>query len=160
MSRQPALENQQISEVASLMIPIVDRLLLVPTVTVAEMIPYQEPLHHPDRPDWYLGDVAWREQQVPLISFEVINGEPKPSYNNTCRIAILNNTGVDDELPFLGLATQGIPRLSRVKADEIQEVEGQSLKRFELMAVSHAGESVIIPDVSALEQALMEYKKK
>ena len=160
MSRQPALEKLQTTEVASLLIPVVDRLLLIPTVTVAEMVSYQEPLHNPQAPDWYLGDVGWREQQVPLVSFEVINGEPKPSYNNRCRIAILNNTGVDEKLPFLALATQGIPRLSRVKADEIQELEDKKLKRFELMAVMHAGESVIIPDVSALEQALSEYKNR
>ena len=157
MSRQPALENQQVSEVASLMIPITDRLLLVPTVTVAEMIPYQEPMHHPEAPDLYLGDVGWREQQVPLISFELINGEPKPNYGAGCRIDVLNNTCVNEKLPFLGIAAQGIPRLSRVKAEEIQEIEGKNLKRYELMAVSHAGESVMIPDVSALEQTLTEY---
>ena len=157
MSRQRALENLQTNEVASLLIPLVERLLLVPTVTVAEMIPYQEPLRNPSAPDWYLGDVGWREQQVPLISFEVINGEPKPTFGAGCRIAVLNNTGVSDKLPFLGLAAQGIPRLSRVKADEIQELEGKDLKRYELMAVMHAGESVIIPDVSALERTLAEY---
>ena len=160
MSRQPALENRQINEVASLLIPVVDRLLLVPTVTVAEMIPYQEALRDPEAPDWYLGNVGWRERQVPLVSFEMMCGEPKPSYNALCRIAILNNTGVDESLPFLAIATQGIPRLSRVKAEEIQEIEGAKLKRFELMSVSHAGETVIIPDVSALEHALLEYTKK
>ena len=160
MSKQPALENAQINEVASLLIPLVDRLLLVPTVTVAEMIPYVDPMRNADAPDWYLGDVGWRELQVPLISFEVINGEAKPNYDNRCRIAVLNNTGVDENLPFLGLATQGIPRLSRVKADEIQELENKKLKRYELMAVSHAGESVIIPDISALEQALKDFRNK
>ncbi len=157
MSRQPALENQQVNEVASLMIPIVDRVLLVPTVTVAEMIPYQEPMRNPEAPDWYLGDFGWRERQVPLVSFELINGEAKPNYGSGCRIAVLNNTGVNEKLPFLGIAAQGIPRLSRVKADEIQEMEGKSLRRYELMAVSHAGEEVIIPDVTALEQAIVEY---
>jgi chemosensory pili system protein ChpC len=160
MNRRPALEKPQINEVASLLIPIVDRLLLVPTVTVAEMVPYQEPLRNPEAPDWYLGDVGWRELQVPLVSFEALCGEPKPRYNNQCRIAILNNTGVDEKLPFLAIATQGIPRLSRVKADEIQEIEGKQLKRFELMAVSHAGESVFIPDVAALEQAFVEYRNR
>ena len=158
MDRRPALENTQISEVASLMIPIVGRLLLVPTVTVAEMIPYQEPLRDPDAPDWHLGEVVWREQQVPLLSFEVLCGEIKPNYNSRCRIAILNNTGVDEKLPFLAIAVQGIPRLARIKADEIQELEGKTLKQFELMAVTHAGESVIIPDVAALERAFLEYK--
>lgn len=160
MSRQPALEKPQVNEVASLLIPVVDRLLLIPTVTVAEMIPYQEPLRDPEKPDWYLGEVSWRELQVPLLSFEVMCGEARPSYNSLCRIAVLNNTGVDESLPFIGLATQGIPRLSRVKADEIQELEGVKLKRFELMVVTHAGEQVVIPDVTALEQAVVEYKNK
>lgn len=160
MNNQPALENAQANEVASLLIPITGRLLLLPTVTVAEMVPFAEPLHNPNTPDWHLGEISWREHQIPLISFELINGESKPMYSSSCRIAILNNTGVNEKLPFLAIATQGIPRLSRVKADEIQEIEGQQLKHYELMAVNHAGESVIIPNVSGLEQTLIDFVKQ
>lgn len=159
MNRQPALQKSTINEVASLLIPVVDRVLLVPTVTVAEMVPYTEPRRDPEAPDWFLGTINWREIQVPILCFEVLNGGQMPEYNNKCRVAIMNNAGVDESLPFLGIATQGIPRLSRVKPDEIHELAEMSTKRFEMMVVSLAGETVAIPDVVALEQAYLDYRR-
>ncbi|MEX1032825.1 MAG: chemotaxis protein CheW [Cellvibrionaceae bacterium] len=159
MKESRLLESRAVSEVASLLIPLADRQLLLPTVTVAEMVPYTKPERDPEAPDWYLGDIMWREARVPLVSYEVMCGEPMPSFNGKSRIAVLNNTGVDEKLPFLAIATQGIPRLSRVKAEEIHELEGAKLALFDLMHVTHAGESVVIPDVAALEQAFLDYKK-
>lgn len=159
MSNPQKIGNQRASEVSSLLIPLANGHLLLPTVTVAEMIPYRGAERDPESPDWYLGDFEWRDQRVPLISYEVICGGLMPSYNTDCRIAVLNNAGVDESLPFLGLATQGIPRLSRVKPEEIHEQEGVAAERFELMHVTHAGEPVLIPDVAALEQAFLDYRK-
>lgn len=156
---QKKIQSGQVSEVSSLLIPLVGRHLLVPAVTVAEMVPFRNPERDPESPDWYLGDIMWREQRVPLITLEVLSGEAMPAYDSHCRIAVLNNAGVDDSLPFLGLATQGIPRLSRVKADEVHELENAQLRRFELMHVSHAGEDLVIPDVVALEQAFIDYQR-
>jgi chemosensory pili system protein ChpC len=155
---QKTIENEVVSEVSSLLIPLAHRQLLVPTATVAEIVPYRAPQHHPESPDWYLGDIVWREQRIPLISYEVLCGDAMPPYAMSCRIAVLNNTGVDESLPFLGLAAQGIPRLSRVKPDEVHEREDAQPERFDLMHVSHAGESVVIPDVTALQQAFLDYR--
>lgn len=158
MNNQSVLQNSAIEEVASLLVPMVDRVLLIPTVTVAEMVTYAQPVRDPEAPDWYMGIVNWRDLQVPILCIEALNGGAVPKYDGKCRIAIMNNTGVDDGLPFIGIATQGIPRLSRVKPDEIHELPEQPSKRFEMMVVSLAGETVAIPDVMALEQAYLDYK--
>ncbi|MGH1471905.1 MAG: chemotaxis protein CheW [Cellvibrionaceae bacterium] len=158
MNEPIQLEDQNVHEVASLLIPLASCQLLVPTVTVAEMVPFQWPDHDAESPDWYLGDIFWREQPVPIVCYEVMNGEAMPAFSTMSRIAVLNNTGIDDSLPFIGIASQGIPRLSRVKDDEIHHQENAQIKTFDLMAVAHAGEEVIIPNVPALEQAFIDYK--
>jgi len=161
MNSPKALENpQNVNEVASLLIPIADRQLLVPTVTVAEMIPYRNPEPVDGAPEWYLGNVNWRDQPVPMLCYEVLNGEAKPSYGPSCRIAVFNNTGVDESLPFIAIATQGLPRLSRVKPEEISHREDMETKAYDLMGVFHAGESVIIPNVEALERVYLDYLKR
>jgi len=156
MNDVQTLENQAILEVASLMIPIASGLLLVPTVTVAEMVPFKYPDKEEGLPDWYLGNFKWRDQMIPMVSIEGLNGEAVPTFSSESRIAVLNNTGVDERLQFIGLATQGIPRLSRVKAEEIHQTEDAELKPFDLMSVYHAGESVIIPDIEAIEKAIIK----
>jgi len=152
--------QEVIDEVASLLIPMVDRMLLLPTVSVAEMVPWNTPVPALNAPDWFLGMFAWREQQVPLLSFEVINGEAQPPLHHRCRVAVLNNTGESEALPFIAIATQGIPRLARVSDREITEITSAGKKSFELMQVSLAGELAVIPNVSALEQAYLAYKKQ
>lgn len=152
------MSQEPIDEVASLLIPMVGRMLLLPTVSVAEMVSWSYPVPALNSPDWFLGMFSWREQQVPLLSFEVINGEAQTPIHARCRVAILNNTGESDDLPFIAIATQGIPRLARVNDREITEIASAGKKSFELMHVSLAGELAVIPNVSALEQAFLAYK--
>ena len=132
---------------------------LLPTVAVAEIVPYSRPQPEENAPDWFLGMFNWRDLQVPLLSFEVINGEAKTGVNPRSRIAVLNNTGLSDELPFIAIEAQDIPRLARVNPEEISEVEGAQKKSFESMHVTLAGEEAVIPNVTALEQAYLDFFK-
>ena len=152
------IETKKIMEVASLLVPLRDRLLLLPNVSVAEIVPVSQVTPVLNAPDWYLGNCVWREQQVPLVSFESLNGEEKAGISNRTRFAVLNTTGVSEDIPFLALITQGIPRLARINEEEISETDGAT-KPFELMQVSWAGEAATIPNVSKIEQALVEYRR-
>lgn len=154
-----AIETTNIEEVPSLLIPLGGRTLIVPTVSVAEMAPYARVEPEADAPSWFLGYFLWRDQAVPLLSFEDINGEAKPEVQGQSRVAVFNNTGVSDDLPFIGVLTQGIPRLTRVVEEEISTIEDARKKPFELMHVSLAGEVAVIPDVAALEQAYLDYRR-
>ncbi|GAB3112961.1 chemotaxis protein CheW [Aestuariicella hydrocarbonica] len=153
------IEQQALEAVPSLMIPLAGRTLLAPTVTVAEMVAYSEPEPVPGAPDWLLGFVEWRDLKVPLLSFEVLSGEGVPEIQPKSRMAVFNNTGVSDDLPFIALPTQGIPKLVRVTEEDISEAEGLSCRALERMYVMLSGEKLLIPDVSALEQVFIDWQK-
>ena len=155
--RAPQRIEKKIQEVASLLIPLQGRLLLVPNVTVAEIVPVSQVIPVADAPAWYLGNCNWREQTIPLFSFEVMNGEEKPGVANRSRFAVLNTTGAHESLPFIAILTQGLPRLARVTEEEISEREDSDNKPFELMHVSWAGEEAVIPHVEAMERAFLDY---
>lgn len=147
----------QTNEIPSLLVPMSDIKLLLPTVSVAEMIPYQAPqarqqVVYDSVPDWYLGNLAWRGVAVPMLSFERLNGELAANISADSQILVLNNTGVNAQLPFLCLPTQGIPRLSRVAMSEIAENTQALLKEYEEMRVHVAGEQAVIPDVAKMEE--------
>lgn len=119
------LEPQVIGdEVHCLLIPIVNGQLLLPTVTVAEMIPYRSPQLKTDQqmPEWFLGDLSWRGLTVPMLCFENITGQSLPESETYNQVAILNNTGVNPKLPFFAIPATGIPHLSRITPDEMPEV--------------------------------------
>jgi chemosensory pili system protein ChpC len=155
--RAPQRIEKKVQEVASLLIPIQGRLLLAPNVTVAEIVPVSQVLPVADAPAWYLGNCTWREQTIPLLSFEVMNGEDKTGVASRSRFAVLNTTGVNESLPFIAILTQGLPRLARVTEEEITEREDFDNKPFELMHVSWAGEEAVIPHVEAMERAFLDY---
>ncbi|MDR7088833.1 MULTISPECIES: chemotaxis protein CheW [Cellvibrio] len=155
--RAPQRIEKKVQEVASLLIPIQGRLLLAPNVTVAEIVPVSQVIPVEDAPAWYLGNCSWREQTIPLLSFEVMNGEDKPGVASRSRFAVLNTTGVNESLPFIAILTQGLPRLARVTEEEITEREDADNKPFELMHVSWAGEEAVIPHVEAMERAFLDY---
>ena len=155
--RAPQRIEKKVQEVASLLIPIQGRLLLAPNVTVAEIVPVSQVVPIQDAPAWYLGNCAWREQIIPLLSFEVMNGEDKPGVAPRSRFAVLNTTGVNKSLPFIAILTQGLPRLARVTEEEITEREDADNKTYELMHVSWAGEEAVIPHVEAMERAFLDY---
>lgn len=153
--------SAEVSEIPSLLIPMASYKLVLPTVSVAEMVPYQatqvnqssavEPV-----PGWYLGLFFWRGIHVPMISYERINGGELAIIQDESQIIILNNTGVNPKLPFFCLPTQGIPRLSRIATNEISEHKQSSLRDYDQMLVSVAGEDAVIPDISKLEQACVD----
>ncbi len=155
--RAPQRLEKKIQEIASLLVPLHDCLLLLPNVSVAEIVPISQVSPVEGAPDWYLGTCIWREQKVPVLSYEALNGEPKAGFSSRARFAVLNSTGISDELPFIAIVTQGLPRLARVNEEEIREREGDK-KPFELMYVSWAGEDAVIPDVSRIEQTLLDYR--
>lgn len=155
--RAPQRIEKKVQEVASLLIPIQGRQLLAPNVTVAEIVPVSQVVPIQDAPAWYLGNCSWREQTIPLLSFEVMNGEDKPGVSARSRFAVLNTTGVNDSLPFIAILTQGLPRLARVTEEEITEREDADNKAYELMHVSWAGEEAVIPHVEAMERAFLDY---
>ncbi len=142
----------------SLMLPVGNRTLLLPSVAVAEMVSYTEPKLVDVAPDWLLGHFTWREQEIPLLSLERLLGQAISPLTSKSRIAVLNNTGLSDELPFLALVTSGIPRLVRLTEGDIQTDTDHAVQMFDRLWVRLDEELLVIPDVTALEQAYLSWK--
>lgn len=156
MSDNSIAQFSEQGEIPCLLIPMMGATLLIPTMTIAEMAPMQPAESVPDTPDWFIGLYHWRNQAVPLLSYEVLNGRSYSPLNPQGRVAVLNNTGIDERLPFVALPTQGIPRMAKVGKDDITENTDVPKKSFDLMAVRVGMEELSIPDVAALEHAYIK----
>lgn len=138
-------------EVPCMLLPMLDHILLVPNTAVAEMSPMKPLMNLPDTPEWLMGLYEWRNIHVPVVSIESINRGGRPPMNPQGRIAVLNSTGVTDKIPFLGIHTQGIPRMSRVGEDDITENEDAISRDFDLQAVKVGMEEFYVPDIVKLQ---------
>lgn len=152
------VESGQNSEVASLLIPLTETLLLLPNVTVAEVVPVGQVKGIESAPNWLLGELQWRELSVPLISIELLNEQEPPKRTAHTRVAVLNTTGLNDDVSFIAVLTQGLPRLARVTPDEISLREDAKLAKYDALAITWAGEQAVLPDLAALEQKYLDYQ--
>ncbi len=162
-SQMPLSKTQKTSDIPSLLVPIVDKLLMLPTVSVAEMLPYRKPSLKSEEigqmPPWFLGHVKWRGISIPMISYEAINGGAIADIKAVSQMSVLNSTGVHPKLPFLCFPTQSIPRLSRVSPDNIKEESNAQLEPYDKMHVMVNDIAATIPNVSKLEEAVVELLK-
>lgn len=148
--------DQAPQEVASLLVPTANTMLLLPHASVAEIVPVGQIIGVDNAPPWLLGQFVWRELDLPLISLEVINGHERPAVGSRSRIAVLNTTGRSEALGFLAILTQGLPRLARVSAEELAVAEQTAPGPFDKLPVVWAGEEAVIPDIGKLEQAYLD----
>ncbi|MCR8922148.1 chemotaxis protein CheW [Dasania sp. GY-MA-18] len=142
-------------ELATLLIPMNGKQLVVPNVTVAEIIPYIEPsTEQSDLPTWFLGNINWRGIEVPVVSFEAINEEPFVSQSANRRIAVLNALVDGEKLPFCGLIAESVPRLMRIQPNDIVN-EDVETGPAELGHVLVHGEQAVIPNVDYIQEQVL-----
>lgn len=150
--------NNDVQDVSTLLIPVEGKTLLLPNVSVAEILDYNDPARVSDVPTWYLGNIEWRTLQVPLISFEAVNEQPFSQRAHSAKIAIMNGIVDNPRMPFWGIVTQGTPRQMRITAEEIVKDENVLNGPAELMSVIVNGEAARIPDLDFIEKQLLAYR--
>lgn len=134
----------------ALLLPLADRTLVLPNVAVAELIGYQFGQPAPDRPAWHLGHITWRNQVLPLVSFEAACGAV-PVVGPQARIVVLNAVG-GSPLRFIGLLVQGVPRSCRLDS-QLSYVD-VPLAPLEVAAVQVGEQVAKVPDLIGIERLL------
>lgn len=153
MSQVPSkAENADVS-LTALLVPLSDRSLLLPNVAVAELIPYRNVQTGEGLPAWFLGQIAWRDLKLPLLSFEAASGGVA-SVGTGARVAVINALGGRPAVKFIAVVVQGIPRSVKVSGDLARATA--ELAPLELDAVLLGEEVAKIPDLIALEQKLAD----
>ncbi len=156
MSKKQLQNNSSMNEVPCMLLPMVEHTLLIPTTTVAEMSPMKVMINLPSTPEWVIGLYEWRNLQIPVISIESINHGGRPPVNPQGRVAVLNNTGATDQISFIGIHTQGIPRMTRVSESDIAENADIPARAYDLHAVKVGMEEFYLPDVTKIQLAVAD----
>lgn len=151
---QTTLLGATTGTIACLLAPITGKQLLLPHITVAEVVPVTELTAAPaGSPAWRLGSLTWRDAEIPVISLEGLNDQPIPASFE--QVAIVNGISARSDLPFYGVVVQGVPRLAKVKIAELEDLEGAPVGPSEFLQVRYAGELAVIPDLDAVEAQML-----
>lgn len=135
---------------ATFWVPMQQKSLLVPQVAIAEVIANADLRCDSEAPAWLLGWLDWRAQSVPVISYELANGQSLAADSSGTRLAIFNVLSAQNQALFFGLRIQGIPRLLRLSEAEVREDSLAHRAPMQRMAVITQLGKASIPDLDAL----------
>lgn len=138
-------------------IPMQDRQLLLPNVSIAEVVDFSVSEADAGSPDWLVGWLEWRGVSLPVVSYDAANGnKPVVPGGHRGRVVVLNTIGQSHaKMPFLALVTQGIPSQVRIGPDQVREIEGAKGSADQLL-VEVDGDTAVIPDLEYLEKLAHE----
>ena len=140
-------------KVRSLWVPLRKMNLLLPNAVVAEICSYHAPTPCEATPEWFLGMVQWRAQEIPVISLEAVCGLAVPTNPVFSRLMIVNSVNPDSQLKYFAIVTAGLPGLIQFgndTADEVADYEYDGLKCI----VRVGSEEAVIPDLPYLQNLL------
>lgn len=150
-------DNNSNDVLPCLLIPVHGSRLVLPNVTVAELIPFQTLEDVAGSPAWLLGRTEWRGTMIAVISYESFSGQKLGTNSDDLRIAVVNApNGESDSLRFFGVLAQGIPSLVKLEAPAIKEKPNMDLKLGQKMEVTLETGYGVIPDLDTIESALLE----
>lgn len=150
--------SELITELPTFVVPLQKSNILVPNATVAEIIPYEPLQRVQDTPDWFLGYLDWRGVQVPVASFEMLTVE-RASFSlvsvSSASLVILRGFTESSDFRYLAIVAQALPRLVRIGAEELHEVQ-EPVRQTELMKASYGDEIISIPDFDYIEEKIQQ----
>ncbi|MBV6422935.1 MAG: hypothetical protein NAOJABEB_00722 [Steroidobacteraceae bacterium] len=149
---------ERVSEIYSLLVPLVDGRLIVPRACVAEVIGFQPPAEMAGAPPWYLGTVPWNGRTIPLVSFEGTCNQGIPPATGRSRIVVFHCLGSRVEGGYFGLVSQGFPQLVRVSSDVVRPDHTRSFPERHpvICQVRMINEVPLVPDIEMLEEMIAE----
>ncbi len=150
--------NAVVESVRSLWVPLEELNLLVPNVAIAEVINYQPLDLIQDGPDWLLGRLRWRDQELPVISMERLCGFSLPQGERGSRISVLNSVKAHTQISFFAMVTAGIPRLFNADADALGDsiLANRNFPDTVADGVQIGSETAVIPNLEIIQTMVEE----
>lgn len=144
-------------EIRGVMLPVTRGRLLVPNTTMAEVITYAHPAAVAGAPFWLLGRLTWRGWGLPVLAFSALAGVAGEESTDNARVAILKALNGHPRLPYLGVLTQGFPRLTLVSEEMlVPDPDAAELPTGVREQVLVHEEPAWIPDLAAVEALIVE----
>lgn len=132
--------------------------LLLPNAAVAEAVG-QDALRPEGRgPAWLAGTLDWNHRRLPALSFESLNGQPRPVLNKRSRLVVLNPVSSEAGDTSFALVCQGYPHLiplSRVAIAPLP-LGANDRPEYVLARVRIGNTEALIPDLDRIAALLRQ----
>lgn len=151
------MSSQLPTHVYSVLISLAKESLILPNSAVAEVlgqdviVPCQK-----KGPAWLLGQVEWQHEDVPIVSFEGMVGQPVPAMERKCRVVVLH---APVRAAAVAIVSQAYPLIVTLNEIAMQPalIENDPAAALIYSRVRVSNRAAIIPDLDALAAAARPY---
>lgn len=148
--------NDEASALETLVIPLQKSTILLPQVSVAEIIPYEPLQRVQNTPDWFIGLLAWRGEQVPVVSFEMLTIK-RASFSlvsvSSASLIVVRALEQWQGFQYYALVAQAVPQLMSINEADLFEA-GEDRAVTELMKARLGKLVVSLPDLDFIERQI------
>ena len=141
------------TELACVLIPLGTTQLLLPNVSIAEIIPWRRLKAWDTSPDWCIGLLGWRGEAVPVLEFEALRNSVEARAERGRCLVIMNRARSSVGRPFYALVSASLPRLVHLTAGDMDSHPIQ-LGDAEVASVTVGTEVAVVPNLSFIEERL------
>jgi len=153
----PSTANPTINSLSVVLTSIHGVQLLLPSAAVAEIIEYQATQSsEDDQPTWYLGQLAWRGLQIPLVSLEGMNHDAFFTQSRGLKIVVVHSLLSNSKLPHWAFVVMETPRMMRIERERLHSSEESTDdNRIAAMWAQLDETQVLLPDLQVIEEQLL-----
>ncbi len=148
--------SEKLNDLPTFWVPLHKSNILVPDATVAEIIPYEPLQRVQGTVDWFLGFLAWRGVQVPVVSFEMLTVE-RASFSlvsvSSASLVVIRAPRQTGNIQYFALVAQSLPRLVHIHPTELTE-SVETVELTESMKVCYGAEVLAIPNLDYIESEI------
>jgi chemosensory pili system protein ChpC len=148
-----AVVAEDLKELSCVLIPLDGTRLLLPNISVAEILPWRRVKVLADGPAWCLGLLGWRGETIPVVRFEALNGGGEAARRAGRCMIVMNRARRANGLPFYAIAAEGLPRMLQLTQDDLSNESGR-LGLAESVSVRFGTDTAVIPNLDFIESEI------
>jgi chemosensory pili system protein ChpC len=144
-------------ELYSLLVPLKSAKLIVPRTCVAEIIRFSSSSDGGQSDSWLRGTAKWNNQDIPVVSFEALCGEPGVVTGGRTRVVVFHPLGGAADCPHYGVLSEGFPQMVKVNREVVVLDEAYRAPDDAplICQINMLKERALIPDLELVEQKIV-----
>ncbi len=146
-------ETAHEEELNCIMIPVGQRLLLLPNVCVAEVVGSSRIEVAETGPAWLIGFTGWRGETLPVVDFGRMASGPESEPIKPRCLVVMNRARRGDSAAFYAFAAESVPRMLQLTGQDLISA-GSDLGELDVMHVEVGTETATIPDLDCVEREI------
>jgi len=139
-----------------IIVPIEKTHIVLPNTVVAEVVQFSEPEPIKDTPEWLLGHITWQAWRVPVIDYAALIGLEIDESPVGARIMVVKSLLQGEQMPYIGLVANGLPKLVTISAGMLVEDPNLELTTGLFSEVTVENRQAMIPDIDHLTQLVAQ----